>query len=137
MQRLSLNAASRFCSYVLDEDVITSYSIHYTKLYESAQVAMDMLAGRLQFSAVVPDIVAYYLLWALLFVLPLLFFTPRLIRAKREGLMAYGKLGEVLFGGFQDKWAGVATRITSYNVCYTKLLRGPGRWSAGRNPPAP
>jgi len=75
----------------------------------SAQVAMDMLAGRLQFSAVVPDIVAYYLLWALLFVLPLLFFTPRLIRAKREGLMAYGKLGEVLFGGFQDKWAGVAT----------------------------
>jgi len=75
----------------------------------SAQVAMDMLAGRLQFRAVVPDIVAYYLLWTLLFVLPLLFFTPSLIRAKREGLMAYGKLGEVLFGGFQEKWAEVAT----------------------------
>lgn len=75
----------------------------------SAQVAVDMLAGRLQFGAVAQEVIAYYLLWALLFVFPLLYFTPPLIRAKREGLMAYGKLGEVLFGGFQEKWAEVAT----------------------------
>ncbi|HEX9181658.1 MAG TPA: hypothetical protein VF876_00230 [Burkholderiales bacterium] len=75
----------------------------------SAQVAVDMLAGRLQLGAVVPDIVAYFVFWGLLFVVPLMFFTPHLIRAKREGLIAYGKLGEVLFGGFHDKWAALPT----------------------------
>lgn len=75
----------------------------------SAQAAVDMLAGRLHFGAVTPDIVVYVLFWALLFLLPLMFFTPHLVRAKREGLIAYGKLGEVLFGGFQEKWTGIAT----------------------------
>jgi len=75
----------------------------------SAQVAVDMLAGRLQLGAVVPDLVGYFVFWGLLFLGPLMLFTPHLVRAKREGLIAYGKLGEVLFGGFQDKWAAIPT----------------------------
>ena len=67
----------------VDMGVITSYSIHYTKLYDAlGQRGLQVLAP-LQFA-----------------------FGRQLLQRQPPG-----------HRGFQD------TRITSYNVCYTKLLR--------------
>ena len=75
--------------------VITSYSIHYTKLYE-----MDLLT-----------MIGFIILLGLV-VNNAILLVDQTRRAEREGL---------------DREAAVRHRITSYNVCYTKLLRTASR----------
>ena len=63
--------------------VITSYSIHYTKLYDGRVKSYETLVDR----------------------------------ARREAILRMKEAA-------RDQGAGmVINRITSYNVCYTKLLR--------------
>ena len=110
--------------------VITSYSIHYTKLYEDAAASFGSNPG----------------LWALgLLISAVLLFGRR--RARREisrtaekvnqqrqdsfsltlrvlALTVYLSVGFpflIIFVGWQ--LLQLPGRITSYNVCYTKLLR--------------
>ena len=83
--------------------VITSYSIHYTKLYDGScplgaedRVALDLCAG-------LPTLV---------------------VRNKSDlGLVPF----DLEFSAFSSlevsTHSGEGLRITSYNVCYTKLLR--------------
>ena len=88
--------------------VITSYSIHYTKLYELVDDGLAVLA--LPF----PDL--FQKLLAAEVVAAEFFFG-------QEAAFDHGLRGD----------AGVV-RITSYNVCYTKLLRAPRRWEIRRAP---
>ena len=84
------------------ENVITSYSIHYTKLYERR-----------------PDSRSTF------------------FRVSRRGWSLFWRSGTGLrswrpsVSGSGDSGSN-GRRITSYNVCYTKLLRGP-RVTGGRN----
>ena len=71
--------------------VITSYSIHYTKLYDGLEKVMKFR----------PDVVL------LDNVMPLLDGLKTLARIMKE----------------QPTPVVIVSRITSYNVCYTKLLR--------------
>ena len=111
-----------------EEAVITSYSIHYTKLYESAGAPIPM-AG-----------VPYHAAEGYL---------ARLVRAGVSVAIAE-QIGDPAAskGPVERRVVRVVTpgtlsdeallRITSYNVCYTKLLRPPPRgrgrrpWESGR-----
>ena len=74
---------------VMKDSVITSYSIHYTKLYES----FGMMMGTLMACESIGDLEQRYL----------------------------RMLGTVT--GYRLEGDRLDLRITSYNVCYTKLLR--------------
>ena len=77
--------------------VITSYSIHYTKLYEPPRSGgSDDGAGRCGGAAALGD---------------------------EEELVALARLRVQLDLGGQVGAGVLLLRITSYNVCYTKLLR--------------
>ena len=98
------------------EGVITSYSIHYTKLYDGTfanQANLRRMAER---------------------------FTSEGVNVAEEPVEVKRTISLVRFGGFpgqaaanematKARRAGIAAevinkyRITSYNVCYTKLLR--------------
>ena len=99
--------------------VITSYSIHYTKLYEvNLTLGYEVLGsddGKKGFA------------------------TPLATGHKFQGFA--DKFLTTPNDGVQDLYVGVA-RITSYNVCYTKLLRkfespGPACRRRSRQSPAP
>jgi hypothetical protein len=49
-------------------------------------------------------ILGYVIFTALFFLAPLLIFTPRLVAAKRRGLLEFGVLAEKYTGGFERKW---------------------------------
>ena len=86
-------------------DVITSYSIHYTKLYDAI-----FSFGQFHHAVVNTD--------GALFGLDVLFEQSTNKRVIRRIITAVGPI-EPVFGSGKRR-----TRITSYNVCYTKLLRG-------------
>ena len=81
------------------ELVITSYSIHYTKLY-------DILTG-------------FHGLHVTLGTLMLLIILLRVLKGHFDSRHHFGFEGVAWYWHFVD----VVCRITSYNVCYTKLLR--------------
>ena len=85
--------------------VITSYSIHYTKLYEDAAKArikhlMTLAKTSLEMKREVVQ------------------------RNIDSGLLPYTKR---YLGNLNHHFSTIGVRITSYNVCYTKLLRA---WAA-------
>ena len=89
------------------DSVITSYSIHYTKLYDGHdKVAQIITFGKLQAKAVVRDV-------------------GRVLQ------MPYGQVDRIskMIPATPGKQITLTEaldtipRITSYNVCYTKLLR--------------
>ena len=100
-------------------DVITSYSIHYTKLYEANKPFGQVIKTVAQVQSVPSDEIT--------------------LTAKTNGTVQFlsnnlvvGKTvsgSEKLFSisGNQLAVNNSAVRITSYNVCYTKLLRDPMR----------
>ena len=77
--------------------VITSYSIHYTKLYDSAEGMNGTISELLAQNAM-----------------------PSTTEQQIETLNKE-------YGGM-DALGGPKLRITSYNVCYTKLLREALAW---------
>ena len=111
--------------------VITSYSIHYTKLYEELPIVI-VLSQRGGPSTGLPTYTAQS---------DLLFTChagqgefPRFIAAPATPLEAFWWAAEAVQLAWKlqiptfilsDKTfsEGIYTRITSYNVCYTKLLR--------------
>ena len=97
-------------------DVITSYSIHYTKLYdglEGGKVSINSFAAGndaiYMYAEVGKPLGEYYT------------YLPTYVTDKNSqyyGDIIVDKYGQpVLTEDVED------TRITSYNVCYTKLLR--------------
>ena len=81
---------------VSGQNVITSYSIHYTKLYDPREIMLDEEIED-------NDIVEQYLR-------NLANHAVTIISPKRGGSLKLAMLAR-------------SNRITSYNVCYTKLLR--------------
>ena len=83
--------------FILIMSVITSYSIHYTKLYDTSAYQHSRAAGS--------------------------------VNGKSEGVITDQYQAGFDAGWELDIFGGVrrAIRITSYNVCYTKLLR----WAHG------
>ena len=96
--------------------VITSYSIHYTKLYDvPAQVSATLLENSRQ---------AATWSWAAAD-------ADTLVKTPKEMLPEdLNVRATATYEAESAKCKGAFTkvdRITSYNVCYTKLLRGRGR----------
>ena len=107
------------------ERVITSYSIHYTKLYEFCGRRSTRFANPLLGYALVEAVIGAFALgfhelfvgttdWAYATLLPALDSESLAFGAKLLLSCVLILPQSVLLG---------ATRITSYNVCYTKLLR--------------
>ena len=70
----------------------------------SASLAFSMHHGDLTLPASAPTICVFAVL-ALLFIIgPLFVFVPKLVGAKRKGLVEYGDLADDLFGAFDAKW---------------------------------
>ena len=98
-----------------EASVITSYSIHYTKLYDLVKRFTGQEVPATGVSVGVDRLLAA-------------------LRAKgRIGGTAQGpvvvtvmdrdRMGDYLAMASELRRAGIRARITSYNVCYTKLLR--------------
>ena len=85
--------------------VITSYSIHYTKLYEEATAHIKHPSGRLRIDV------------------PAAFGRQRILPLLLKITQDYPSLTFTIT--FSERFVDVIEegRITSYNVCYTKLLR--------------
>ena len=109
--------------------VITSYSIHYTKLYEGVTALALDHGGATLYAGTGSG---FLLRWSL--EEP---GRPQLLDrlqafADRRAVTALGLVFGDISLAVGDAQGGVSTRITSYNVCYTKLLRPatPGTGSA-------
>ena len=95
--------------------VITSYSIHYTKLYEAFAAMLVFILSRYivrpvrDISYAAKELSRGNLDWRV---------TPKTQDEIGELAASFNKMAEEL--KMQD---GLRNRITSYNVCYTKLLR--------------
>ena len=94
--------------------VITSYSIHYTKLYEKVVAAQFLHVGNRDLSPFDDDQPGF----------------GEFVQDAREVFLGEVEArGDGAFAGRQGDGDGacfiavVVARITSYNVCYTKLLR--------------
>ena len=111
LSEAAVRAGCRFFGGYPITPVITSYSIHYTKLYDDQHVAVGKLeAGHA------------------------LFRHDQQILVHPDEIPALADLeGADLVIGVLDH-ADAEARITSYNVCYTKLLRRRrcGGWAADR-----
>ena len=96
MRHMLQTASAMEKDTVRSNTVITSYSIHYTKLYDKEIPLLVIMGVSMQFITIA--------------LLEVLYKTNKLNNAfeKHEELMK----------GFDG-----GNRITSYNVCYTKLLR--------------
>lgn len=97
----------------------------------AASTAESMLEGSLLLPAAVPYILVFALASFVVLTMPVLGFASLLVRTKREGLVAYGDLGEELFRAFGQKWAGISTEkqrallgnvdpssLADYGYCY-------------------
>ena len=91
--------------------VITSYSIHYTKLYDALGALAALLGFAWHWAAAAAVLAAGLALHSA----QLAGFLRWLRKPSREALPA-GR------GAWEEAFASLH-RITSYNVCYTKLLR--------------
>ena len=115
--------------WIINNDVITSYSIHYTKLY-------DELVNYAYFAA---NAILVLLVYPLIYIFERLFgflSDVTLVELSDTNHPILRKLAESAPGTFQHsiqvgnlaqevayKINANPARITSYNVCYTKLLR--------------
>ena len=108
--------------------VITSYSIHYTKLYETLHEPIHSFRMPTNTAS---RIVLCRLLW-----LPRLVLCLPNCYSRKNGMSCVRssaciskiekKYGKAMF------FPLAMNRITSYNVCYTKLLRS-AKWNKGRH----
>ena len=113
----------------LGQYVITSYSIHYTKLYDErfdeVILAMKEVVERGGYGTSVTPVSQFYWQQAYANVM----FGPWKQIAPGYGRMVLGYFGKTPVEADPEiiKLAGeklkLEPRITSYNVCYTKLLR--------------
>ena len=115
--------------------VITSYSIHYTKLYEAtleervARIERDyVVAMAAHYCQQLGEEAGQQALHT--------FLSEGLARlTRRLGDLNYRRLDALLQQALSHQAATGETwhRITSYNVCYTKLLRGLSSWQMSRS----
>jgi hypothetical protein len=70
----------------------------------SASFAVDIDRGAMAFDAIYPAAIAILLLDALIFIGPLLLFTPKLWACKVTGVSDYMMLAEKYSSGFEKKW---------------------------------
>ena len=103
--------------------VITSYSIHYTKLYDfEGNVVIDVENGHIESDVADMEFNGYQLRTATIVG------SPATFEMQRPGSedKTYAEAGKLVydFSSSVVEFSDDATiRITSYNVCYTKLLR--------------
>jgi hypothetical protein len=66
--------------------------------------AEEVRFGTVTVQQLVPTVVGVIVGVAVVMVLPLLFFVPKLLEVKQQGLIDYGELGERYVRGFDQKW---------------------------------
>ena len=102
--------------------VITSYSIHYTKLYDRSSNYRIRIPSNAELEALYADMLKESLRITSYNVCYTKLLRERLLRYSQTDLLrSYSALVEKHFRELH-KVTDYA-RITSYNVCYTKLLR--------------
>jgi len=67
-------------------------------------VANSLVYDRVPLQSYAPAIAIYVICAVLVLILPLVTFTPALLKAKRKGLHEYGALATSYSGAFQNKW---------------------------------
>jgi hypothetical protein len=72
--------------------------------FEAASITENMAAGTMTLQAAVPVIIATVVLYALLFVAPLLVFYPKLVACRQKGLNEYMGLATRYVREFDGKW---------------------------------
>jgi hypothetical protein len=72
--------------------------------FVSGVIASRVFAGLREASDFIPEIVVVVLLMVLFMIGPLLFFSPKLIVARREGLRRFGALSSEYVDEFEGKW---------------------------------
>ena len=126
----------------LKHTVITSYSIHYTKLYENLNNVRDLIPDsendKITLAVLFGEQMAkqyhYALLllgWVAINIFFVFCFEPGFwLNLLLPGFWAHARFvhhrsGQLLDGGLKQLalFTFAFSRITSYNVCYTKLLR--------------
>lgn len=67
-------------------------------------IADSLIYDKVPLQSYVPAIASYAICALLVLILPLAIFTPKLLAAKRKGLLEYGTLATAYTGAFHDKW---------------------------------
>jgi len=70
----------------------------------SGQFIAQIMANREAFNAIRGEVVAYIIFCVVLILLPLLFFTSKLVKAKDEGLLHLSSLAATMSGKFEKEW---------------------------------